>query len=259
MKIKYVIVTLSATTFVGNAATTTWGGATTTVVDNWTTSDTAFDDTVQSGHSFNWENVLTNTSTVNSGANTWDFAMISTTNHTIGHLYMLNQSFDLGATLGGIETLSIIQNLETSANPNWSAVVGMTAGDSTTYYRWNHSGNTFKGNGVVDYSLEGTFDLSQNGNGTNPATGIWGELNSSAGNFGATRDNPTGPNLQATSGTFSVGFLQWGASTGGAANIPNGELSVDSFEVEIGFTPVPEPSSAILLGLAGLGFLRRRR
>ena len=54
MKIKHAIVTLSATTFIGNAATTTWGGATTTVVDNWTTSDTAFDDTVQSGHSFNW-------------------------------------------------------------------------------------------------------------------------------------------------------------------------------------------------------------
>ena len=80
-----------------------------------------------------------------------------------------------------------------------------------------------------------------------------------AANFGATRIDAINPNLQATSGEFQVGFIQWNASTGGSVN-STFTTAIDSFEVEIGYTEaIPEPSSALLLGLAGLGFLRRRR
>ena len=81
-----------------------------------------------------------------------------------------------------------------------------------------------------------------------------------AGSFAATRINANNPNLQATSGTLQFGFIQWGASTGGdvdpAVDFTN---SIDSFEVEIGFTAVPEPSAATLFGLTGLALMLRRR
>lgn len=44
----------------------------------------------------------------------------------------------------------------------------------------------------------------------------------------------------------------------GAFDGMNEQQHIDVF-VAAGFTPIPEPSSALLFGLAGLGFLRRRR
>ena len=177
MKLKFTLTALAATALTGNAATTIWGGATTTDVDNWATSSTPFDDTVQSGHSLNWENVTTNTAVANSGSNVFDMEFVAgaPTNFTIGHLFMFNNSFDLSTTTGGIETLTMTANFEATSSANWSPVVAITDGGTSTYYRWNHSGNSWNGNGALDFSL-GNFDLSQNGNATNTATGIWGEL-----------------------------------------------------------------------------------
>ena len=175
---------------------------------------------------------------------------------------MFNNSFDLATTTGGLETLTMTADFEATSFTNWSPVVAITNGGTSTFYRWNHSGNQWNGNGALDFSL-GIFDLSQNGNGTGAGAGntvIWGELVDTAGGFGATRINGTNPNLQATSGQFQVGFIRWGASTGGSVPVNDFTTTIDSFEVEIGYTEaIPEPSSALLLGLAGLGFLRRRR
>ena len=71
-----------------NAATTTWNGAATIDVDNWTTSNVEFDDTVQSGHALNWENVTVNTASANSGSNVFDVSFQAETNYTIGHLFI---------------------------------------------------------------------------------------------------------------------------------------------------------------------------
>lgn len=60
-------------------------------------------------------------------------------------------------------------------------------------------------------------------------------------------ENVTANTATTNSGLNQWDFLQWGASTGGSANIPNGILSVDSFEVEIGDNAIPEPSSVALL------------
>lgn len=248
---------------IAQAEDVTWNAAGgTTDVDNWTTSNTAFDDTVQSGHAMNWENVTTNTAATNSGSNLWDMEFVSGgTNFTIGHMFIYNQSFDLSTSTGGIEALTMTADFATSSTSedNWSPVVAVTDGGATTYYRWNHSGNTYAGTGPLDFSQGGTFDLSQLGNATNTTTVIWGELNDTATGFGGTRDNGTNPNLQATSGTFQVGFLQWNASTGGSVN-ETFTTAIDSWDTTITFTAVPEPSSMMLIG-AGLGLigLRRRR
>ena len=245
-----------------NAATVTWGGAATTDVDNWVTSNVAFDDTVQSGHSLNWENVTVNTASINSGSNLFDVSFQAGQNYTIGHLFMYGQTFDLGGTTGGLEALGMTADFDASSFTNWSPVVALTDSGVTTYYRWNHSNNSFSGNGSLDFSVIGsnTFDLSQNGNAPNPATGIWGELNSVAADFAGTRDNNTTPNLQATSGLFQVGFIQWGASTNGDVNTQvDFTTAIDSWETTITFTPVPEPSSGLLAGMAALLLVRRRR
>lgn len=259
MKLKFTLTALAASALAGNAATTTWGGTTTTDVDNWTTNSATFVQGTSTGFAANWENVVTNNASIDSANNEFDLSFEATTNYTIGHIFMLNNTFDLATTAGGLETLTMTADFEATGFANWSPVVAITDGGTSTYYRWNHSGNQWSGNGALDFSL-GNFDLSQNGNATNTTTVIWGELVNTAGTFGATRINANNPNLQATSGQFQVGFIQWGASTGGSVAATDFSNSIDSFEVEIGYTEaIPEPSSALLLGLAGLGFLRRRR
>lgn len=257
-----ILAVLAATSLAANAVPTTtnsWGGAATTDVDNWVTSSTPFDDTVQSGHSLNWENVLVNTATINSASNYFDVSFQTDVNYTIGHLYMYNQSFDLSGTALGIETLTMTADFDASSMANWSPVVAIDSGGSTTYYRWNHSGNQWNGNGALDFSIGGNFDLSQLGNAPNTATAIWGELVDTATSFAGTRINGNNPNLQATTGLFSVGFIQWGASTGGSiATQLDFTTAIDSFEVGIGYS-VPEPSTFALLGLGGLALALRRR
>lgn len=259
------IFTLGVLLCVGGAqaATTTWGGAATTDVDNWITGNAPFDDTVQSGFSFNWENVTVNTASIDSGSNVFNVSFEAGTNYTIGHLFLYNGSFDLASTVAGLETLTMTADFEASSFANWSPVIAI----DDRFYRWNHSGNSWNGNGPLNFSDPfpagdpNQFDLSQLGNGSNPATGIWGELNSTAANFGTTRDNGTGPDLQNPSGILRVGFLQWGASTGGSVS-PQADFTtgIDSWETSFTYTEaVPEPGSSLLVSLAGLFALRRRR
>ena len=228
---------------------TVFGGADTTNVDNWTTSSVVFDDTVQSGHSLNWENVVVNDVAVDSAGNKFDLEWEAGTNYTIGHLFIYNESYDLASEVGGIQGLLMTADFEATAFPNWSPVVAVTDAGVTNYYRWNHSGNSWNGNEALDFSL-GQFDLSQLGNASNGALAIWGKLNAIAGNFGGTRINDDNPNLQAAAGTVQFGFIQWGASTGG--NIANQTFSttIDSFEVVVNPGDATAPSVVTSEGTA---------
>ena len=214
-------------------AETVFGGTDTTDVDNWTTSSLVFDDTVQSGHSLNWENVVVNNVTVDSAGNQFDLEWETATNYTIGHLFIYNESYDLASEAGGIQGLLMTADFEATAFANWSPVVAVSDGGVTNYYRWNHSGNSWNGNGALDFSMGGDFDLSQLGNAPNTATAIWGKLNAAATGFGGTRANADNPNLQAATGTVQFGFLQWGASTGGSVANQTFSTVIESFEVVV--------------------------
>ena len=250
------------------AATVSFGGPATQDVDNWTTNSQPFVQGGTTGYSANWENVVQNSASIDSANNEFDLTFEASTNYTIGHIFIHNQSFDLSGTTGGVETLTMTADFNASSFANWSPVITVASGGTTTFYRWNHSGNSWNGNGPLNFSDPfpaggDLFDLSQNGNGTGAGAGntvIWGSLNNTAGNFGATRNNGDNPNLQATSGTLQFGFIQWGASTGGNVS-PAADFTtaIESFEVEIGFTAIPEPSSSLFLLLGGLAVLRRRR
>ena len=238
---------LIAASIISSNGETVFGGLDTTDVDNWTTSSVAFDDTVQSGHSFNWENVVVNNVTVDSAGNKFDLEWEAEVNYTIGHLFIYNESYDLASEVGGIQGLLMTADFDATAFANWSPVVAVTDGGVTNYYRWNHSGNAWSGNGALNFSDPfpagdpNQFDLSQLGNGTNTATGIWGKLNAISADFGGTRINNNGPNLQAATGTIQFGFLQWGGSGGG--NVANQTFStvIESFEVVVNPGGVTEP------------------
>jgi hypothetical protein len=223
------------------------GGDETTDVNNWTTSSVAFDDTVQSGHSFNWENVITNTSNVDSIDGEFDLTWEAGADHTVGHLFMYDQAIDLATLADGIEKLYWVVEFETTAFANWSPVISITEGGATRYYRWNHSNNDWSGNGPLNFSapFNGAdpyrFDLSQLGNGKNTATGIWGELNGSASNFAETRNNPTGPNLQAATGEIRFGFLQWTTSNTEALALQSFTTDIECFEVIVNSDPGVAP------------------
>ena len=236
-------------------AETIFGGSQTTDINNWTTSSVAFDDTVQSGHSLNWENVITNTAMIDSANNEFDLTWEAGANYTIGHLFMYDEALDLATLANGIERLYWVANFEATAFANWSPVISITNGGGTRYYRWNHSNNDWSGNGPLNFSapFNGAdpyrFDLSQLGNGTSSATGIWGELNATSTNFAGTRDNSTGPDLQAATGEVRFGFLQW--STSETSELPSEDFStvIECFEVIVnadpGVAPVVEADAEI--------------
>lgn len=231
-----------------------FGGDDTRDVSKWITSSVAFDDTVQSGHSFNWENVITNTAVVDTVEGEFDLTWEAGTNYTVGHLFMYDAVLDLATLANGIERFYWVANFETTMFPNWSPVISVTDGGVTRYYRWNHSANDWSGNGPLNFSAPFDnddpylFDLSQLGAGTNTATGIWGELNATSTNFALTRDNPTGPNLQAATGEVRFGFLQWSESGGDALASQSFSTVVECFEVIInadpGVAPVVETVAA---------------
>lgn len=230
------------------------GGSATQDVGNWVTSSVAFGDTVQSGYSLNWENLLTNEVAVDPVDQKFELTWEAGEDHTIGHLFMYDEGVDLATLANGIERFYWVADFEASAFANWSPVISVTTGGETRYYRWNHSGNDWSGNGGLNFSapFDGDdpyrFDLSQLGNGTNAATGIWGELNGSATNFAETRDNPIGPDLQAAEGEVAFGFLQWTSSSSQALAETTFTTAIDCFEVilnaDSGQPPVVETRPA---------------
>ncbi|NNM31078.1 MAG: hypothetical protein HKO57_16280, partial [Akkermansiaceae bacterium] len=235
-----------------------FGGPATTDLNNWTTSSVPFDDTVQSGFSMNWENVLVNDAVIDLVDNEFDLSWEAGTDYTIGHMFIYNPSVDLSTlTPGpGLSGLRMTANFEATAFANWTPVLEVTDGGMTTYYRWNHSGNSWNGNGPLDFSDPfpagdpNEFDLSQNGNGTNSATGIWGELVDTAGTFAATRINANGPDLDSTTAVLRFGFIQWGASTGGNVAAQDFSTKVEFFEVVVDPDPVGDPT---VLNIAATG------
>ncbi|MDB4289291.1 fibronectin type III domain-containing protein, partial [bacterium] len=228
-------------------AETIFGGDQTTDVSNWITSSVAFDDTVQSGHSFNWENVITNTATIDGAGGKFDLTWEAGADYTVGHLFMYDAALDLATLANGIERFYWVANFESTMFPNWSPVISVTTGGVTRYYRWNHSANDWSGNGPLNFSAPFNgedpyrFDLSQLGNGTSGATGIWGELNATSSNFAGTRDNPTGPDLQAATGEVRFGFLQWSQSDAEALEVQSFSTVIDCFEVIINADPGVAP------------------
>lgn len=227
-----------------------FGGGETRNVSNWITSSVAFDDTVQSGYSLNWENVITNTAQIDALAGEFDLTWEAGADYTVGHLFMYDAVLDLATLANGIERFYWVANFETAKFPNWSPVISVTTDGSTRYYRWNHSANDWSGNGPLNFSAPFNgedpyrFDLSQLGNGTSGATGIWGELNATSTNFALTRDNPTGPDLQAATGEVRFGFLQWSESNVAPLESQSFSTVIECFEVIInadaGVAPVVE-------------------
>lgn len=244
---------LAITTVAAGAASVNIGGSADggldgTDVDNWTTNNTSFVDPspgpTNLGLAFDWENVTTNTVTLDTLNNKFDYDYQSNANHTIGHGFLFNETFDLSQTTAGIESLSIVFDFNSTTHNNWSPM--MLVGGKL--YRWNHSNNSFNG----------TAEITVGDPALNAASTTWGELVDTATGFGGTRLNGTNPDLTATSGDIQFGFIQWGASSGGAAD-SQGSNTVDKFEWTVGYTAVPEPSSAALLGLGGLALILRRR
>lgn len=189
---------------VSSPAEVIFGGSQTTDVNNWVTSSVVFDDTVQSGHRMNWENVVTNSATVDVAEGEFDLTWEAGANYTIGHLFMYEGVLDLATLASGIQRLYWVADFEATAFANWSPVISVTNGGVTRYYRWNHSGNDWSGNGALNFSapFNGAdpyrFDLSQLGIGTSTATGIWGELNAVATNWGG--DSGQSDQAEFTSG-----------------------------------------------------------
>jgi len=227
MKLTYTIAALAATTLAANAAVTNFGstidgGLDGTDVDNWTTNNTAYA-VSNGGLAFNWENVTTNTSTVDSANNEFDYQLVAGPNFTVIHGYLFNETLDLSTTTGGIEELSIQWDFNASGSTNWTPIIAVDG----VFYRWNHSGNSFNGNG----DLTGNTFLTNIGanEGLNATNSTWGLMPTTSDGLatgGAT------PNLQATSGIVQFGFGQWNASSSGSVN-ETGTLAFDRSRVSL--------------------------
>ena len=157
-----------------NIGQTADGGLDGTQVSNWTTDNTAFIDSDPGpsnlGLAFNWENVTANTATIDVGNNEFDYDYQANVNHTIGHGFLFNETFDLSSTTAGIEGLTLDFDFNSSTHNNWSPLISVTAGASTTYYRWNHSNNSFR-----DTNAFSVGDVN-----LNAANTTWGSFHPSA-------------------------------------------------------------------------------
>ena len=111
---------------VSSPAEVIFGGSQTTDVNQWITSSVVFDDTVQSGHSLNWENVVTNTVAVDVAEGEFDLSWEAGVNYTIGHLFMYDGVLDLATLASGIERLYGVADFETTAFASWSPVISVT-------------------------------------------------------------------------------------------------------------------------------------
>lgn len=250
MKLKYTLMALAAATVAVNAATVNIGDATdggndASSVTSWSTNNTAYNGS-NTGMSFNWEEVTTNTSVADVPNNEFDFEFEAGPGLTIGHGYLMTETFDLSTTTGGIEAMTINLDMDASGFANWIPMISVDG----VLYRYANDGNDFSGNGALNITQLTNHDNTS-----------WAQINATAGNIDDTR-GAADPNLQATSGIVQFGFIQWASQSSGTIgdNEPTQyTTAIDSLNYGITYTAVPEPSSTALLGLGGLALILRRR
>lgn len=216
-----------------------------TDVANWTTNNTAATNG-GAGLAYNWENVTTNTSSVNTGNNNFDVSMQANVNHTIGHGYLFNRTFDLSQTVNGITAMTFTIDFDTGITPNWKPL--MVIGGQQ--YIWADQGTNNPFNGTTQIAIASAEDNAN-----------WSTiLNNGITNISFVDDGLT-PNLQTNAGTVQFGFIQWAGNTLNTLD-ENYTLAIDQFEVDITYDAVPEPGGdGLLIGFAGFIYvmLQRRR
>jgi hypothetical protein len=212
---------------------------------NWTTNSTAASNS-GSGLAFNWENVSTNAVHTSGTASTFATHWWTGWDHTIGHGFLFNDTFDLSLTNGGLTGLEIHTRLASASHANWRLIMSVDG----ILYQYDQTGNYYSG-----------VDATQTRANIHDSTN-WVNINNN--NITGINDTlgSTNPNLQGTTGIVQFGFMQWsGSSSGNIYNFVTG-VEVRAFEVDITYNAVPEPATfALLLGSAGLCFvmIRRRR
>lgn len=158
----------------------------------------------------------------------------------------------------GVVNLSISGSLDTSATLS----AGPVANNTLTFFK-SSTGLILGGSNALadsyNVNLGSWTSFGTNSNSIFAATSS-GDRVSLLGNsaisvpFGYTSGSPiTGGN------TFSGSFASLGLTLGDHVSNFNSDLSSDSVIVRVGNASIPEPSSAILLGLGAFGIAARRK
>ena len=199
------------------------GGPAAMDVSNWTTNSMPYVQGTTDGYSIDWENVLTNTASANIGNNNFDLTYETNTNFTIGHILLYNEVLDLSTVPGGIQQMTWSVDFEATDSPHWIPVIAVTDGGVTTFYRSNNTGNSWTGNGPLNFTAGAVDNAFWVGLGGDPVGGI-----------NETRTAGVNPNLQGASGMVQFGVLQWNASTGGSLTpAVDFTTAIDSFLITI--------------------------
>ena len=214
---------------------------------NWTSNNDAATNG-GAGLAYNWENVITNSWDPTPNVDGWDITYETNTNHTFGHGFLFNQTFDLSQTQNGFENLTYTTHFAANTKNNWRLI--MVVDGQQYQYNDAGTGNYYNGNNAQVLS-------------NIHASSSWVNINNVG--IGGTADThgTNNPNLQGNTGIVQFGFMQWGASSAGATAATS-TLRVNQFEVDVLYTAavVSEPETyALLLGVVGLIFvmIQRRR
>jgi hypothetical protein len=244
--LKYILAVLTMAGLAANADVVNIGDATdggndASAIASWDSNNTVYDGS-NIGMALNWEGVTINTASA--GATAFTTTWAAGPGLTIGHGYLMTETFDLSTTTGGIEGMTIDLDMNASGFPNWIPMISVDG----ALYRYANNGNDFKNNGALSITQL-----------TNHANTSWAQINATAGNIDDTR-GASDPDLQATSGIVQFGFIQWASQSSGTIASSSYTTGIDSFNYGVTYTPIPEPSALALLGLGGLALgLRRRR
>lgn len=149
-------------------------------------------------------------------------------------------------------TDSNINNLIGSAlwNPQSVTLSNLTVGDTYIIQIIGNDSRDGRHSNFVSVLTDGVNGAATGANGLNPLS-----------NTSPTGANPRLPGSEIT-GTFVADaatqtFNIFGSTNGGSSNNSGGRAQINGFQLRT--VPVPEPSSALLAGIASMGLLRRRR